>query len=132
MASNDKITATRRPAVRLSLGTVCMTCGLAGTWSKDVAQHAPHRLSFGHVVAGTGTAAGRIGAQCAACNYGANYRGVTDQTTDTDLSLIPSAYLSNKAAAEYADPATVAYVPGSCVEDKAARVAARRARGVRW
>jgi len=136
MASNTKPNSSRKRAIALSVGDLCFTCGLEGDWSKDVNQHAPHAMTLGHVVAvevgGTNTP-DNLGAQCAACNYGANYRKITNQTGTTleDGTGFAEAWIATKRALEIGCPqdnAPKAYpLPG-----KDERKAARKARGLNW
>lgn len=103
--SAHKPNSARRVAIRYSLGSECMSCGLTGSWSReDVGL--PHALEIGHVVGeciGGTLKPGNAGAQHNSCNDAARDAGVHDQTREVFAHLVPAAWVPTKRAQERGD-----------------------------
>jgi hypothetical protein len=98
--SNGKPNSTRRTAIRESLKSWCGTCALEMDWSADVDDKAPHKATFGHIVAeevGGSWEVGNVIGQCWACNWSAKCAGITDLTAYVIPASIPARYLPTKA-----------------------------------
>jgi hypothetical protein len=129
----NKMSPSRRIAARNSLGNVCMTCGLAVCWSRETPDKAPWKATLGHVVGeeiGGTSRPGNLGSQCWACNWSAKCSGRKDLTGDVIPGTVPTAWLPTKAALLMPDVRDCK--PAQNLPDKAARVAARKARGLSW
>lgn len=133
--NRNKMNPARRIAARNSMGNVCMTCGQRICWSRETPDKAAHKATFGHVVAvevGGKTSPGHVGPQCWACNWSGKCAGRQDMTADVIAGTVPATWLPTKTALAMPDVRDSAPDAVAASIGKAARAAARKARGLTW